>query len=270
MSYTTADLVRQHLATPTVPLPTVRRMPVTMAGTDPLSLNPDGVEDDSVVVKAIRSSGLTRDSVTLNSGGTFIGSTHIVPDTVVLASDSSLGTIYAEFVDYTVNFDTGIITILPDGALNTGTTVTVWYRPFHIFEPDIDYKLDGQKGRIARLSQGDILDGQTVLVDFVPSSGSLTDELIAAAVAEANGLTASQVDPQQEFGAAPSLQVAATNRALAVLARSAAARALTRPAGDDRLALAWIRLSGTYDGRADELLKNFRPPFSGPAMPALT
>jgi hypothetical protein len=77
------------------------------------------------------------------------------------------------------------------------------------------------------------------------------------------------VDPDRQFGADPALQAAATYRALEIICRAAAARELSSLRGEDRTAIAWMKLADAHAERSEHLLRLFRPPYAGPSAPAI-
>jgi hypothetical protein len=96
---------------------------------------------------------------------------------------------------------------------------------------------------------------------------SVTDEIVENAVALANGMVESEVDPEREFEANARLSASATYRALEVVCRAAASRELASQSGTDKVASVWIKLADDYGGRSDQLLNAFRPPCAGPRNP---
>ncbi|MEW5995224.1 MAG: hypothetical protein AB1744_12655 [Candidatus Zixiibacteriota bacterium] len=91
--------------------------------------------------------------------------------------------------------------------------------------------------------------------------------MLNKAVLEANALVERDIDPDRQFGADPVLQSGATYRALEIICRASAARELSRARGEDRTALAWMKLADGYAARADQVLRSFHPPFTGPSTP---
>jgi hypothetical protein len=96
---------------------------------------------------------------------------------------------------------------------------------------------------------------------------SHTEEVLNNAVLEANSLVEREIDPDQLFGADPILQTVATYRALTIICRASAARELSSLRGEDRSALAWIKLADVFAEQSSNMLGSFRPPFDSPAAP---
>lgn len=263
MSYVSNEQVRLHLVDNHPVADAVYNQPVVFDGSDWIRIFGGGIEPSSVVVKGIRSRALTRTTVTMSATPQSIGAAHPAPGSIVVASDSSLGTVYAENVDYTVNYNRGEIVIRIGGCLSDGQTVTLWYSAFEPYERDTDYQLDSASGAVRRVGSGRIADGESALVDYRPVHVNFSDAIVGTAVSEANAVIERLVDPQREFGADPSLSLAALYRALAVVCRTAASRSLSGGNGGDRTATAWLKLADDYATRSDSYLNDFRPAPAG-------
>lgn len=266
MSYTNVDLVRHYLVAPFPAQETIYDQAVILESGYVTFFN-GPVEQSSTLVKSLQSNTPTRTSVTLNSQTTPLGASPLARGSVVVASDSSLGTVYVENVDYVIDYSQGKLLIKEGGDLNAGQSVTVWFQKYFVYSPDSDYQLDADSGRIKRLGGGDIASCETVYLDYAPLYKSFNDEILARAVLEANGVVEREVDPEGQFGADPVLQAGATYRALEIICRASAARELSSLRGEDRTALAWIKLAEVYASRSEQLLRSFHPPFEGPTAP---
>jgi hypothetical protein len=267
MSYTTVEQVRQHLIIPYPIEEQVVDQPVTLTGSDYVRFFGGGVDNTSVRVKAVRSHVPVRTSIVFTEGSVLVSTSMIVPDSVVVASDSSLGTVYVENVDYIVDYGLGRVSIKAGGCLTSTQQVVVWYLPYALYEAGHDYTLDASGGQIKRLPGGSIASGEMVRLDYRPVFVSVTDEIIENAVALANGMVQTEVDTEREFDANPNLSAAATYRALEVVCRASASRELASQSGADKIATVWIKLADDYSTRSDQLLTAFRPPFTGPRNP---
>ena len=266
MSYTNVELVRHHLVAAFPTQEKVADQPLVLES-DYVTLFNGSVEESSVTVKSLQSNLPTRVTITLNGERNSLVSSPLAPGTVLAASDSSLGTIYSENVDYVIDYALADLIIKNGGALSIGQTVTVWYQPYFVYSVGIDYQLDTEHGRIKRLAGGAIASGETVYLDYSPVYLSFNDELLTNAVLEANGLVEKEVDPNGQFGADPVLQASATYRALEIICRASAARELSSLRGEDRTALAWMKLAEMYAARSEQLLRSFRPPIDGATAP---
>ncbi|UCD63039.1 MAG: hypothetical protein JSW34_09800 [Candidatus Zixiibacteriota bacterium] len=270
MSYTTSEMVRHYLDNPFPVQSRVHDQSMVLSGDDYITFFGGAVEPTSVTVKAPAGGGLARVNVYLSGAITAFSSVPAVNGTVVVASDSSLGTVFVAGVDYAVDYAAATISIKTGGAISVGQTVIVWFLPYTLYQSGSDYLIDHSRGAIKRVATGDLVDGQTVYLDYNPTFVSHREEIVAQAVAEANGAVELAVDPDRQFGADRRLQMAATYRALEIICRASAARELSGLRGDSKAAQVWMTLGEHYHRRSDELLSGFRPPLAGPASPALS
>ena len=270
MSYTNPELVRSYLGSAYPGRDRVSDRSITLLGNDYVAFHDTAVDESATTVKANLSQKFSRVDVTFSTGKAQVGVTHLVPGSIVVASDSSLGRVFAESADYLVNYTTGAL-VIPDGsAIGSSQTVIVWFETFTTYSPGVDYVVDSRRAAIKRLSTGALSDGQTVLVDFSPMERQISDTLISTAIAEANAMIENDIDPNVEFGADPTLQAAATYRALESLCRASAMMELRRHFADDKIASTWIKLADQLGGRSTELIRAFRKPFTGPTTAAKT
>jgi hypothetical protein len=270
VSYTNDEQVRQHLVFPFPVADPMREQQVVMTSEEYVSFYGGAVDEPSLVVKSLQTNEPTRTAVTLASGQTTLGASLLVPGSVVVASDSSLGTVYVEAADYTIDYSNGSVAIKSGGQLSQGQVVTVWYLAYQKYQVGIDYDLRGSRGELRALGGGDIAEGEIVWLDYSPLYVSFTDEIITNAVVAANGLIEREVDPERQFGADATLTTAATFRAVEIVCRIAATRELSRSTGHDKVALAWLKLAEDNAVQSEKLMRFFHPPESGPSAPRHT
>ena len=269
MSYTSVEQVSSHLAAKSIPAAAQFDAPVEIDTNESIQFSSVGVEPGSVVVKALRSREHSRVTLSLTNPLDF-SSAPVVPNSVIVASDSSLGQIFVEPVDYLIDPKEGRLAVRAGGALEVGSAVTIWYRPYTVLQESSDYHLDSDHATIRRALSGDIALGETVYVDFTPRVATILEEMIQSAVTAANGLIERMVDPDGQFEADPVLGLAATYTALEIVCRSAAARELTFCTGEDRPAKTWMQLAGEYASRAETLITGFRPPVTPLSRPTIS
>lgn len=269
MSYTSVEQVRGYLTSAFPVSDRIVDQQVTLSGTEYVTFYGAAVDSSTVVVKSLQTNSLTRAAITLGTDANAFSASPISRGSVAVASDSSLGTIYAENADYIISYESGTLTIKTGGVLSAGMTVTIWFLPFTTYQSGADYTLDNQRGRIKRLAGGSIASAEAVRLDFVPLQQSFDDELLESAVVQANGMIEHEIDSSGSFGASPVLQALATYRALEIICHAAAVRELSRRAADDRAALAWMKLADAYELRSEKLFRTFRPASGGPNMPAV-
>ncbi len=267
MLYTSVEKIRQYLTSIFPVQDRIVDQLISLIGTDATTFFGGSIDESSLLVKSNQSSQLSQHSVTLGNPTTALPDSLIIRESVVAASDSSLGTVYTENVDFIIDYSAGELTIKSGGALTAGHKIVVWYSNFVTYTKNVDYTLDAAEGSLKRIAAGAISSGESVMLDYEPVYQSYTEQLLQNAVDEANNLIEKTVDPDQQFGIEPALQAAATYRALEIVSRAAAARELSSLRGQDKVAAVWLKIAETYATRADELLKSFRPPFQGATAP---
>ncbi len=267
MSYTNIEQVRHHLPETGIVGQRIYDQKFILKNDDYLPFYSGAVEESSFFVKSLRADILERKTLTLQGGSNLVANGPLVPGSVVVASDSSLGTLYVENKDYSIDYTSGELLIKENGELSEGQTVTVWLARFTVYTAGVDFQLAAGRGEIRRLVSGGIASGEIVFLDYSPVNKSWNDDLLKNAVQEANGMVAREVDPERQFGADPALVSAATYKALAIICRVAAARELSMFQGSEKKALAWLQLGGEYTGLSDMLIKSFRTPFPRPKVP---
>ncbi|RKX22968.1 MAG: hypothetical protein DRP45_10970 [Candidatus Zixiibacteriota bacterium] len=267
MSYTSAELVSHHLIVPFPIQEQIVDQALTLAGVEYILFFGGAVDSTTIKVKSISSNVPTRAVCTLESGGIVFSSQPVVRGSVVVASDSSLGTVYTENLDYVVDYAAGSLTTKSGGAIGQSQQITLWYIPFTLYEQGSDYSLRSDQGLVRRLNGGSIASGETVFLDYTPVYASFTDEIVNNAVTLANGLVEKEIDPEREFETDPTLGAAATYRALEIICGAAASRELASLRGQDRTATAWMKLADDYATKSNKLLSAFRPPHTNPRAP---
>ncbi|MCH7689637.1 MAG: hypothetical protein IIA17_01155 [candidate division Zixibacteria bacterium] len=267
MLYTSVEKVKQHLTSVFPVQDRITDQLVVLKSNDFVTFFGGTVSSSDFKVKSKQSNYLIRQSVTLGNPTTSLPDNLILRGSVVAASDSSLGMIYTENIDYIIDYDVGALTIKSGGALSSGQTILIWYTNYISYTKGMDYSLDSERGSLKRIAAGAITSGESVYLDYTPVYQSYTEELLQNAVDEANGLIEKTIDPDRQFGIEPAIQAAATYRALEIISRSSAARELSSLRGHDKVAAAWLKLVESYAGRADTLLKSFRPPFDSASAP---
>lgn len=269
MPYTTTEQVRPYLVDDFPLFEKVFDQPLVLTGTDDHAFY-GGAIAGTPTVKSLRALTPSRIDLTIAAEGNVLTAFPLVRHGVIVASDSSLGTVYIENVDYTLDYTSSAVRLKSGGLLSVGSKVTVFYTAYHPYVAGVDYIFDLESRSLRRLGNGGIADGETVLVDYTPSSSLLTEEILAAAVASANALIEREVDPLGQFDADLTLGAAATYRALEIISHAIASRQLcsTHRNNSHQLATAWLELAKTYDARSRELLAQFRPPLAGPVSPA--
>jgi hypothetical protein len=260
-------MVRHHLATEFPIRDEVYDQVVVFDSDDYISFFSGAIDEASLAVKSLQSIEPERKEIILGTGANAIDSFPLQRGSVVVASDSSLGTVYTENVDYVLNYNNAQLYIKNDGSLSGGDTIIIWYVRYALYTNNTDFQIGDENGKIRRMTGGGIAPNETVLIDFTPVYKSHTEEVLNNAVLEANHLIENEIDTDQIYGADPVLQAAATYRALEIVCQTAAARELSSLRGEEKSALAWIKLAEVFAARSEKFMKSFHPPIDGPNKP---
>lgn len=263
MSFTTVEIVKKHILEKHIGIQQIESEPVRLVADTAVGLKYPPVYSGSDKVKAkeqnkpdyqtVDFSGL--DEVTLNKP-------ELIKDSVVVASDSSLGKIFKENIDYIVDYNEGVLTRLSSGEIPQEATVSVWYVPFRIYTRGQDYKINYNKGEITRLSGGDIESGQWVYVDYVSEYTFIDDEVIANAINEANEQVLNFIDSVYTSSSDKSLVVAETYLAVSIVCRIKAMEAISSGL-KDTVSSSWSVLAEQYKRDGYILLEKFTGSFGG-------
>ncbi len=270
MSYTNLETVRKHINLDEVPGGVKSDFPVTFTDLEWVNLPGRGIVDNSVVVKAIKNYAPISEVVTLGDGVVSLSNSRLLPNSITVASDSSLGAIYKENIDFSIDNVRGTISRLIDGEIVSGSEVVLWYYYYSIYTEGVDYSVSYQSGKVRRLPGGSIQANQMVLVDYELTYNQLNDEYISEAVQEANAIVEKLIDPRQQFGADLTLQTAATCLAVSLVCRMAAISDLRFGDQGRQMATAWLNLAESYRDDYRNLLKAFRPQATGLSGPTHT
>ncbi len=265
MTFTNIDLVKKHILEHELGTVSRENVACRLVGETPFQLPHILLLSGSEKVKAKEQNAPIQESVDFASSETAqLAHEELIPDTMVVANDSSLGKIYVENLDYSIDYDQGRITRLSNGSIPPASSVVVWYLSFRIYQKDTDYQIDYNKGQIKRLSSGDIEDGQWVLVDYGVEFALLNDEVIENAIKEANDQVIKYIDPSYANSTDQSLVTAETYLAVSILCNVKAMEAMTQNVASGSgwqahsLSLAWSKMSSTYRDQAYQLLQRFR------------
>ncbi|MFQ6031336.1 MAG: hypothetical protein ACE5K2_00315 [Candidatus Zixiibacteriota bacterium] len=261
MSFTNIDLIKKHIREHQLGATDIENISCHLLGETPFQLPHINLLPSSERVKGKEQNVPTQENISFSSSDTFsLAHPELIPDTVVVAKDSSLGEIYVENIDYSIDYDNGKITRIPDGSIPQGSDAVIWYLFFRIYTKDADYHIDYDKGQITRIASGEIEDGQWVLADYTVEFGLLSDEVIKNARVEANDKILKVIDPSYSDSTDQSLVTAETYLAVSILCNIKALEVLTQNPGSTAksLSLSWSNMSSVYRERAFDLLKKFR------------
>jgi len=226
MPFTSPELVRAHLNDIRLGQIAISGVPVTLSGNQSATLPHSDIIDGTVIVKAERSASPTRESRALADDWVSFTHGQIVPASVLVASDASLAVVYVENVDYIVDHAAGRIRRVGDGAIANGQPVEIWYRFYHAYISGDDYLIDASRGTLTRKATGEIADGQTVLVDYRISLGTIPDSMINRAICEAGEAVLAMIAPKFADEPADGVVIGETHWAVAAVCRMRAAASL--------------------------------------------
>lgn len=266
MPYTTVDLIKKQTLIPGAESAPAQSVETTLTGTQNTQVAPGPIVPGSVTVKSAGQVAPTSEGVEFISDTIVASGAPLVPGSLTLASDSSLGVIYSEGIDYTVDHVTGAVKRASGGAISSGAAAHLWYFPYTVYVEGVDYLVDEINGQVKRIGSGAILSGASVIVDFEAETPGFTDDVFNEAALEANQRVSNAVDPNGDFGANLILQTAATYLGASIICRIAATAALVTDTQGKNASL-WLEISRSFAKDASDLLDAFRPPgaaLSGP------
>jgi hypothetical protein len=261
MAFTNMALVRKHILEYQVGTETVENSPFQLTGADWIQLPHISILTGSEKVKAKEQFSPTREEVNLNPDA-WINLLHseLIFDSVVLASDSSLGKIYVENLDYSIDYEEGRVKSIATGDIPDNTKVVVWYLHYRIYQKDSDYKIDYSNGKIKRIPSGGIEDGQWILVDYKVEYGFLSDEIISNSILEANAQVLKFIDSVYHSSTEQSLVTAETYLAVSILCGIKAVEGTdSKKSGSFAKASfsTWENLSNSYRKKAYLILSDY-------------
>lgn len=261
MSYTNRNLVRNYLLETLPSQSNIINQSIKLTGTDYISFFKGAVGSAGFIVKSNQAVNHIRTTQQIVSETHNFSSLPIIEGSIVIASDSSLGTIYTENSDYIIDYTLGNLNIKSSSLIVTNQYLTIWYKNYTIYALNVDYLINTDLGQIKRLASGGIADGEAVYLDYAPISIVYDESIIESAVDSANGLIESEVDPSGSFGSDRTLQTAATYKALEIICQAAAIRDMAKSYDYNKNVSVWIKLAEMFQKNSEALIKKFRPPF---------
>jgi hypothetical protein len=263
MSYTTIETVKKHILEKRLGPQKVEGETVRLVGVSPGQLRLPPLITDSEKVMAIAQNKPDFQTITFDSNeSAVLNKSNLVSDSVVVASNSSLSRIYIENIDFLVDYDTGKLTRLTEGAIPANATVAVWFMPFRLYIKNEDYRINYAKGEIVRVISGAIYSGQTLIVDYGSESAGLDDEVIENAISEANDQVLNFIDPACSTSTDRSLVVGETYLAMAIICRIKAMENIGLGGSST-----WIALADQYKKDGYLVLNKFANTFNSLTPP---
>lgn len=226
------DTIKQILQSTDLAIPNIYNERLLLTDTNPSQLAHNSIDEDSESVKIMQQDDPVADSgnpITLNAGvPVSLDYQKLAWDSVVVASDLALTTVYIENYDYVVDYFNGTISLAdPAGALATGSAVYVWYLPFTVASTDDDYSINYTEGTITRRSGGIIPNNATIYVDYSHAQATVTDNAIFETMREADDFILARLKSNYNADSPDAgLRSAANNYAISLLCNSLALREL--------------------------------------------
>ncbi|MDP3025554.1 MAG: hypothetical protein Q8O10_08475 [candidate division Zixibacteria bacterium] len=260
MSFTNISLVKKHISEHHLGVSEMENHPVHLVGGSPVKLPDSNIQVGTEKVKGKEIFSPVQENISFSSGDTIqLLHPELIFDTVVVASDSSLGRIFVENIDYSIDYDNGRIIRLPGGSIPALSSVVIFYLYYRVYQKDADYKIDYLKGELTRLS-GAIEDGQWVLVDYKVEYGFLNDDTISQAIAEANERVLKFIDPSFYESEDQGLITAETYLSVSILCNIKAVEVLNlnlSGSNANLLSRSWNMMAEAYAKQAYVILSDF-------------
>lgn len=260
MPYTTKEIVKKHILDHHIGSAIISSEAVQMAASEPTQLQKQIILASSETVKAKEQTIPVRETLSFSlSDEVQLGHLNLISDSIIVASDSSLGQVFVENIDYHINYSQGTIQRLTLSAISNNFEVVIWYQFYRVYQRGIDYDINYQAGTIKRRSSGAIEAGQWVLVDYTAEYGSLDDASIENAIAEANEQINSFIDEVYRESSDRGLVMAETYLAVSIICRIKAMESLSparaKASGND--AQSWAAISDMYRKESFNILSRF-------------
>jgi hypothetical protein len=261
MPFTTNEIIRKHILDHHVGSSLVSDERVYLTGTDNCRLQNRTVLQSSDIVKAREQGQPIMEAVSFELGDTFsLAHEQLVPESVVVAGDSSLGQIYVENVDYHIDYRSGIINRIGTGSIPQSGERTIWYLYYRIYQRGVDYDIDYQRGTIRRRTSGAIEPGQRVLVDYTTEFSALDDATIDNAINEADEQVVAFIGQSYRNSSDKALVIAETYLAIAIICRIRAMEAMApggAVTGNSNDARSWAAIADMYRKEAYDFLSPY-------------
>lgn len=257
MSFTNVEIVRKHILEKHLGINRIESEPLQLHAENSNSVAFPPIRSGSEIVKAITRIKPAIQTISFSSSERLnLSQKPIVKDTVVVASDSSLGLVYQENIDYLIDCGEGIITRILTGAIPAGHNLVIWYLPYRVYVKDIDYRISYSKGELTRLSDSAILSGQSLEIDYTSEFGIVDDDIISNSINEANEAVLNFIDSAYIDSVDKSLVIGETYLAIAILCRIKAVEAAS--AGfSENVKSSWLAIADQYKNEAYSFLGKF-------------
>ena len=181
------------------------------------------------------------------------------PDEIVLTDDDGLETLYRLDTDYAVDFVNGKVRRIDSGGIGDGSSVSVYYLRYSTMVKDTDYTIDYDSGQVTVKAGGALEPDTEIWLDYQLSAASGADQLIDEAITEAEDkILANLKDEYDASSTDQGLKTGAAELTMAVVCRGLASRALSDGlTSAEGRARGWRDLSIQYELAAWRTLRSF-------------
>lgn len=262
MSWTDLATVRKHLQETTTAATLIEDEEHVLSGIVQVQLEHKSITPDSEEVKTVDLASPYSAGATVLTGYNWASLPHenLVPNSIVVAGDLALDTVYIEGTDYVVDDELGKLKRVAGTSIPDSGTVYVWYFYFTVHVKDSDYQIDYAGGKLNRIDGGSIADGSAVYMDYTTSAGTVTDDLINEAIVEAEDKILARL--KGDYGSSSpdqGLKTGATELTLAIICNAKAMDMMLKSPSDqaDGAAGQWREMSLRYEDQAWKTLDRF-------------
>lgn len=268
MSFTTIAIVKKHIVENRISIGQVYLEPVKLIAGAPAKLKYPPVQNESEKVKAKEQNKPDYESVMFPaSDRVALSKSDLMRDSIVVASDSSLGQVYKENLDYTVDYNDGELSRISSGDISAGAEVSVWYMPYRVYARGTDFSINYTNGEIMRLSSGNLKTGQLVYIDYISEYSELDEQTITNAINEANEQILNYIDSVFSSSSDKSLVIAETYLTVSIICRIKALHALSSMTNKSSCS-SWTVLADQYKRDAYLLMEKFTGSMGGLKAPS--
>lgn len=223
------------------------------------------ITEDSETVKIILDGEPVADTgnpITLNDQvAVNLASQKLVWNSVVVAADLGLATVYIENVDYIIDYFNGTIERTSAGSsIPNGGAVYVWYMPYTVLTSGNDYNINYNEGWIKRRAGTSIPSKATLYVDYQHGDTTPSDTLLEELIGEMEAY----IEPRLGAGLTmesdnKELKAAATNFVVYSYCLAAGVKELQVAGKDksDSLARRWGELGERYLALSRQLFSKY-------------
>jgi len=261
MSWTDSDTVKKHLCAAEIPSAEHRDVAVQINASGTSQLPHRGLVENSEKVK--RPAGISPEGpeVIILNGVNWaqLANADLTPGQAVAAADILISEVYAESVDYAIDWQAGKVRRLAGSAITDGGTVQVWYQRYEVLTKGVDYNIDYAEGQITMAAGGPDLANTTLYMDYALSAYDGASGLLDQAIEHAEDKILARLKEGYDANSTDQgLITGATELALSIVCRGLASRALLdgAPSAEGR-ARGWLQLAKDYETTAYITLRPF-------------